>query len=227
MKKILSLVVIGLVVSACDSGSSSSANVTLKGAGAAASLSTFLPVVDPAQMKIKVFKFAVSTHTDCSDMQVIYEDSSPAYQQMLANPTIGSGTLADGEYPCIAMEVSDQIKFTTNTTEGSCTAGSEYTIDVCRSDNSGASTLIDGTAVTCAGTDDGVNPAPNDDKVAIYMSTTGSDSNLAFIPSSPFPLTSAFTVAGAVTATFVVDGSGKVDGSNTACGMNPPVFGFR
>lgn len=229
MNKFFSLMVVGALLAACDSGSSdisgSSGNVTLKGSGTISTTSTFRAAVDPSEMKIKIYKFAVSANTDCSDPITIYEDDAPEFSQMLDNPTIGSGSLDDGSYPCVMMEVSDVMKFTPTSDDGSCMADTEYTLDVCREDEDSTSTLIDGTVTTCTGTSEG--PTIGEDRVAVYMSTSGDDSNTAFVPSSPLPLTSAFTVSGSVTATFVVDGSGQVDGTFENCDMQPPSFGFR
>ena len=222
----MSLILTGTLLAGCNS--SSSATITLKGAGATSSTSmTFLAAIDPTELNIKVYKFAVSASTDCTNLITIYENSAPTAVNLLSNPTIGSGSLAEGTYPCIAMEMSDNITFVPASNEGSfCTAGTTYTLDVCRTDNNGTSKLVDGSTTTCTGSYSGGTSVLGEDKVTIYMSTTGANGNEGFIPTSPFPLTSAFTVTAAATATFIVDGTGKVESGPSECDMQPPTFGF-
>lgn len=227
MKQSWVLVLVSGILMGCND-SASTGNVTLKGAGSSASAAAvLLPNLDPTEMNIKVYKFAVSASTDCSNPITIYENESPTAENFLGNPTIGSGSLNDGSYPCVIMEISDNMTFKPATSEGNCTAGTSYTIDVCRSDSGGTSTLIDGSTTTCTGTNMDGSHVYGDDRVAVYMSTSGTTEGEAFRPDSPLPLTAAFTVNGSTVATFVADGSGQVESLSDGCDMGAPAFGFE
>jgi hypothetical protein len=194
---------------------------------------------DPSSLKIKVHRFAVSENADCSNPKIVIDNSAnPQYVSMLDSPNFGNGELANGTYPCVMVEMSDQIKFTPEANIGShCAGGTEYTLDVC---GSGTYTNLDGTTGTCTG-DNGSAPAANkvEEKLVLYISTnstsTGGGSN-AFEPptsvgdgSHGFNLGSALIVSGTEVGIFDVDGRGKVDGdngSNTYCEFSPPIFSF-
>jgi hypothetical protein len=110
----------------------------------------------------------------------------------------------------VILEMSDNIKFTPSSTDGPCTSGTEYTIDVCRSDNGDSSTLVDGTSVTCTGTDDGTTQVLGDDRVALYLTTISSpsDSGSAFLP----PAAEASTTANGINLVAALDTSVKTTG---------------
>lgn len=190
--------------------------------------------LDPANLKLKVYKLAVSTSALCTNLTTVIDESAPDYMDFLSNPTLGSGLLTNGTYPCIVIEMSDQVKFTPDETSdgGNCSTGVEETLDVC---SSGSSKLVDGTTTTCAS---------GDNRVAMYLSTTSTSTGGgadAFNPptttsdsSNGFNLGSALTVSGTSSAKFVVNGSGKVcdtddggcSGSANSCELAPPTFTF-
>lgn len=184
---------------------------------------------DPATLSLSVYKVAVSTSPLCTNLTTILDNgSTPTTVNFLSAPTIGNGSVANGIYKCVAIEFSDTISFTTATTTGSCTAGTAYTINVCRS---GTSTLIDGTSVPCT---------TGTERVAMYLSTaatstSGSDSNSAFLPPTNeagdatrgLNLASPLTVTGSVISDFVVNATDKISGSGATCDMQPPTFSFR
>lgn len=241
MKRVLALCGISLALVACDGSSSSSGDsvsVTVKGAGLATSASgKVFRVSDPANLKLKVYKFAVSASGDCSDPITVYENDSPDYEDFLSNPTIGSGDLDEGSYPCIIFEFSDIIKFTPEENDGDyCVADQEEELEVCKingeEDPGTTFMLADGTTGTCSN---------GEQRVAMYISTysssTGGDgNNNAFMPpesdgdaTQGLNLGAAFVVSGSTVATFVVDGTGQVNngGDNASCDMQPPTFTFE
>jgi hypothetical protein len=189
------------------------------------SLQAFSASQDPTELLIKPYKVAVSTSQLCTNLQTVYNESSPSYIDFLTSPTIGSGQLADATYPCIVIEMSSQIKYKPTTTQNNCVSTTEYTLNVCQ--NTQQSTLIDGSSVTCDGT--------SDTRIAIYISTGSTWTTGAGDPFLPpvsigdanrgIQLTSALVVDGTSAAKFVVNGTGKIDDS-TSCEMLPPVFGF-
>lgn len=207
-----------------------------------------------SSIKLKVYKMAVSTSPLCTGLITVLDNgNSPTEVDFLQNPSLGNGTLADGTYPCIVIEFSDVIKFSpsTTSTSGHCVAGTEYNLDVCRSDNNGggSSKLIDGTTTTCTGTS-GTSTTygtAGADRVAMYISTASTSSNGsdAFNPptsvsdaSHGLSLSATLTIAGTASGKFVVNPTGKVCDGNaigcegatatggTRCEMGPPTFSF-
>jgi hypothetical protein len=194
--------------------------------------------LSPSSLKLKVYKFAVSTATNCSNPQTIVDNgNSPVETNFLSHPSLGSGHLTDGTYPCIIIEVSDNIKYipATNSTTGNCLTSVESVLDVCRGGDT--STLIDGSTTTCA---------VRDDRVALYISTMSNNSGgTAFIapsvgtPGNGINLTSPLVVSGEIVGKFIVNPSGKVcddgadttaacdgGGSSNQCRLEPPTFTF-
>ena len=193
-----------------------------------------------SSLKLKVYKLAVSTSPLCTNLVTVLDNgSTPTEVDFLALPDLGSGTVADGTYPCVVIEFTDIIKFTpsTNSTSGNCLTTVEETLDICRTDSSGSSKLIDGTTTTC-----GVQGTA--DRVAVYLSTgAAGDNEDAFNPPTSvgdtqrgINLTSALVVSGTTSGKFVVNPAGKVCDTNAAgcagagggtdCEMDAPVFGF-
>ncbi len=179
--------------------------------------------VNPSSAKVKIYKVSASPNTNCSDAVTIQSVSSPDYVEMTSVNI--SGALADGTYPCIIFEIGDNIKFTPESTTGSCAGGTEYTINVCRS---GTYRLADGTTGTCT---------TSEERVGVFISTlstnTGGGSGNAFYPPTSgsatdgIKLDGALVKSGAKTTTFVLNLDGKIDGTGGSCDMQPPLFQFR
>ncbi len=193
---------------------------------------------DPDSLKIKLYRFAVSENADCSNPKVVVDKSSnPQYVSMLDRPEFGSGILDNGTYPCVMIEMSDQIKFSPDGNVGSlCDGNQEYTLDVCG--GGGSYQKLDGTLDTCGG-DNGADPGDTlvDTKVVLYLSTnsTSTGGSNAFLPPASgsdatrgFQLGSPLIVSGTEIGIFEVDGSNKVesDDARTYCEFMPPQFSF-
>ena len=209
-------------------------------------------VFDASSLRLKVYKMAVSTSPDCSNPTVVVSNSSPSYTNFKTNPTLGSGNVADGNYPCVIIEFSDNIKMTPSGNGSLCFSSTETTNDVCRETTT--STLIDGSPVTC---DSG------DNRVAMYLTTAASATSQSDAfnppncntagcdPDTGFNLARELQVSGSAVGKFIVDTDGKVcDGDeggdlnsngcsdeeaggnvcaceqNTQCNMLPPNFSF-
>jgi hypothetical protein len=208
--------------------------------------------LDASALRLKIYKFAVSSSPNCSNpVTVVDNGTTPDYVDFKDQPTLGSGSVANGTYPCVIIEFSDNIKVTPSATGAQCDSLVETTQDVCRdynqdSDNDPTTnptqaTLIDGTVVSCDGTDN---------KVAMYITTAASASQEtdAFNPpdcntegctaTTGLNLANAFVVNGSETGSFLVNTDGKVcDGNdggagdcagedNSTCNMLPPDFSF-
>ena len=187
--------------------------------------------ISPSSLKLKIYKFAVSTSPYCTNLITVVDNGISAVETDFVNlPDLGSGVLADGTYPCVVIEMSDNVKFTPNATSGSCDSAVESTIDICRTDNGGTSTLVDGSAVTCTGTDSPFSPIAN--KVAMYISTASTGGSDTFHPPTAgstthgLTLGSALVVSGTSSGQFKMNASNQVDGTQADCGMNAPSFSF-
>jgi hypothetical protein len=203
------------------------------------STSAFANGVDTTALEIKIYKFAVSTSPDCSNLTTVITNSNPSYQDFKGAPDLGSGNLADGTYPCVAIEFSDQIQVTYAGTPAVCSSNT-FIQDVCNGGST--STSISGGTVTCG--------SAQDDRVVMYITTAkdnlSQNQNAFNRPScntagcgsndadAGIHLGSSLVVSGSVVGKFIVDTDGKVcdgdTGGNCAgvsgCEMRPPNFSF-
>lgn len=189
--------------------------------------------LDASSLKLQVYSVMLSTSPLCTSPVTVFSSPSATEVDFLSTPTLGSGNPADATYNCVIIKMSDLIKFTPSATSGSCTAGTEYVADVCRSDNGGTTHAPDaaGATTNCTGTD----AVPHADAVYLYLTTNASagSGGQTFVQptsvssTSGLNLTAPLVISGSAKSKFVVNATGKVSGSDTTCGMNPPVFGFK
>lgn len=201
--------------------------------------------VDASSVKVKVYQFAVSESTDCSDPTVVEVISDPEYTEMNGVTLIEDATLADGTYPCVIITMSDHVKFTPATATGSCTV-TEITRDVCAPRGDGddeeaetihtlSSTGNISTTATCTDAED---------QVTIWLTTereflTEEEeealddaervNNIMHKPngtSGGDHLAAALIVDGETVGRFQADFSGKVNGQNEECDLHKPNWGF-
>jgi hypothetical protein len=183
---------------------------------------------DASSLKLQVYSVMLSTSPQCTSPVTVFSNTTPTEVDFLVAPTLGSGNPPDGTYPCIIIKMSDTIKFTPTTNDGSCTGNQQYTTDVCQTGESTRAPDAVGSANACS------TGAP--DLVYLYLTTgrIGSGGGNAFLqPLAPnnttygVNLTSPLVVSGTATAKIVVTAKNAVDGSGPSCGMNAPVFGFK
>jgi hypothetical protein len=207
---------------------------TIRFALAAASLiSAPAFALDASSLKLQVYSVMLSTSAQCTNPVTVFSSATPTEVDFLAAPTLGSGNPPDATYHCVVIKMSDLIKFTPSASAGLCSAGTQYTADVCRSDNGGTTQAPDaaGAPSVCTGTD----AAPVADAVYLYLTTNasaGTGGNTFMQPTGPLStnglnLTAPLVIAGTAKSKFVVNASGKVGSDPSGCGMNPPVFGFQ
>ncbi len=226
---------------ACGSAGTSSetGTFTLRGSSsqsASSSESEFInPAVSASSVSIKIYDAWISTSETCANPTKVFHSESGETFNMASSPTISSTSVAQGTYPCIIAKMSDNITFSPQTSEGSCTAGASYTIDVCRAEENRSSTDPDGNTVTCTGTH-GV-PAVN--QITIYISTfstnditNGGSGNEFAAPTASnrnqgIKLSSPLVVTATTSGTFFTDFTNKISGAQSSCDLDPPVFGFR
>lgn len=176
-----------------------------------------------SSLKVKLYKFAVSTSPLCTNLiTVIDNGATPVDTQLLGGANLGSGTLANGTYPCVVIEMDDAIKYipAANSTSGNCLTSAETTRTLCH--NGDTSELVDGTVTNC------VTGAV--DKVAMYISTATSGNNGDGFnkPTSigdtlhGSNLPSALVVSGDTSATMMVSTAGQLCDYNLAgCDGSP------
>ena len=219
--------------------------VTLKGSSAQVSAGlTATSGINPSTVKIKVRRVAVSTDEYCGSLTTIYENLSPTYLDFSGTPDLGSGSLADGTYKCVVIEMSDQVQFTPSASSdnSACVSGTEYTLDVCqlRSGEDSTAKLVDGSTITCKSGEDyvGVFLSTASTNAPIDAGTTDTVEGNAFAAPTASKLTDGFklqgdfVVAGDKNGTFYADFTGRVqEGSdssgNVACDMDAPNWGFN
>jgi hypothetical protein len=189
--------------------------------------------LDASSLKLQVYSVMLSTSPLCTSPITVFSSATPTEVDFLATPTLGSGNPPDATYNCVIIKMSDLIKFTPSTSAGLCIANTQYTADVCRSDNGETTQAPDavGAPDVCTGTD----AVPSSDKVYLYLTTNASagQGGKTFMQptslASPngLNLTAPLVIAGAAKSKFVVDARGQVGDNGVDCGMNPPVFGFQ
>ena len=186
--------------------------------------------INPAYLELKVYKMAVSSSVYCTDLVTVFENDNPVYEDFLASPQLGSGSVMNGTYPCIVIEFSDIIKWASeeNSDSANCVVGQLETQEICRAGGGDSDfTLIDGTQGTCV---DG------EQRIAMYLSTAstlinGENGNAFVRPTAAdtnkgLPLLNSLIVSGGTAAKFIVDGLGKIEDSSGQCEMMPPAFSF-
>jgi len=193
-------------------------------------LSCSLLALDADSLRIKVYQFSASTSEYCTNPETVFsfDDEDAEYKDMLNNPNFGSGTLDDGTYECVIIEMSDQVKFTPSGNDGNCVLDQEETLDVCGEYDDGMVELTDGSSVDCE--DDA------DDRVAIYLSTATpvtADASAFLPPSTSSPnsglhLAAALVVDGSSSGTLSLDTTGTVSNNtdDNVCDMEAPTFTF-
>jgi hypothetical protein len=201
---------------------------------AAAFVSTPALALDASSLKLQVYAVMLSTSPQCTNPVTVFSSPTATEVDFLASPTLGSGNPPDATYNCVIIKMSDLIKFTPSASSGLCMAATQYTADVCRSDNGGTTQAPDavGAPNACNGTD----AAPVADTVYLYLTTNasaGTGGGSTFMQptgatsTNGLNLTSPLVIAGTAKSKFIVNATGKVGDDSVSCGMNPPVFGFQ
>jgi hypothetical protein len=201
---------------------------------AAGLFSTSAMALDASSLKLQVYSVMLSTSPLCSSPVTVFSSATPTEVDFLAAPTLGSGNPPDATYNCVIIKMSDLIKFTPSSNAGLCVGGTQYTADVCRTDNGGTTQAPDAASAptACNGTD----AAPVSDAVYLYLTTNasaGTGGGSTFMQptgassTNGLHLTAPLVIAGTAKSKFIVNATGKVGDDGISCGMNPPVFGFQ
>ena len=158
------------------------------------------------------------------------------------NPDLGSASIANGTYNCVATKMWDNITFSpkTTTTSANCAAADNYTQDICGSDSASTLTMVynpdNSSSYSCS-----LDAAPANEWVWIYFSTASTDSdNLTqldlesdFHPPTSDNLSNGVQLASALVVNAASSGSLKTTLTNrvaddgSECMMYKPAFSFQ
>ena len=157
-------------------------------------------------------------------------------------PDLGSATIANGTYNCVATRMWDNITFSpkTTTTTNNCIAADNYTQDICASDSASSLTSVynpDTSSTYNCSLDD----TPANEWVWIYFSTASTDSDNETLldlesdwnpptvakPSNGVPLASALVVNAASSGSLKTTITNRVADDGSECMMYKPAFSFQ
>ena len=157
-------------------------------------------------------------------------------------PDLGSATIANGTYNCVATKMWDNITFSPKltTTSGNCVAATDYTQDICGSDNASSLTTIydpdNSSTYSCS-----LDSSPTNEWIWVYFSTGSTDSDNSsladlendFHPPSADNLSNGINLGAALVVSAASSGSLKTTISDriaddtTGCMMYKPAFSFE
>lgn len=181
------------------------------------------PVGSPASMSVTMYKLYVSASADCAGA-VEVQDFGTAGQvkDFTASPTLFQGEVTPGSYPCVAINMSDVVGFTSATSAMGCMMGVDYTIDIYRPESGELWRDVNGNTLVATGTDS----TPGNDRPWIFFATdTAAMMNAGFSHGQVIPLLNPLIAPS--TSTFVWDATNAVVDENGRCGMEPGVPSFR
>jgi len=251
MKSSISLVIILTVSSlaflSCSDSSNnlvvtSSSSRTATVSGAAVNKANYVRVLNdegpvigsPSSLTFKVYALYISLNADCSSLtEVGSYGSAGESKDFFDSSELFNRAAAAGTYECIAISVSDNIRFKPNAAAvtaapAACeSVDSEYTIDIYRADSGEETPWIDqeNAAITATGSAGSLG----DDRVVIYASTNPA----AAMARATAPihenqlgeLTSPLIVPGQTI--FYADGTDQIVDNGSDCGLNGVEMGFR
>jgi len=179
---------------------------------------------DPSSISLGMYALYVSSNADCSDYTTLVDHGTAVdYKDFATNPTLFEASPTDGTYNCVALRMSDVIRFQPATSFGACDASVEYQQDIYRSD-SDDDPWKDMDLNDIVGT--GSDSIPVDDHVTIVMTTdTAAAMGRGFSQNQIIPLGSALVVPGSNTFYWGSQGSVATDG--TFCGLEKGTPAFR
>lgn len=183
--------------------------------------------LDPSSLKLTVYGVWLFTTSDCSGTAVeVFNGTTGQEVDVIAGGSYGSGNVSPNTFRCIVLKMSDNVKFTPSTSDGSCTAGTEYTMDVCQTGTSSAGP--DGTTVNCT---TGTNDRPYV-FLANGSTCTGSGCSGDTFVSPTSGAANGLFLDGQIVApgggTFGADANGRISGSGSSCEMpSAPTFYWR
>jgi hypothetical protein len=182
---------------------------------------------DPSSISLGMYALYISTNADCSGYTTVVDHGTTVdYKDFAAEPTLFEGSPTDGTYNCVALRMSDVIRFQPATTFGGCVAGTDYAQDIYRSDSGDESAWKDIDLNDVVGT--GTDSIPVDDHVTIVMTTdTAAAIARGFSSNQIVALGSPLVVPGANTFYWGAAGSVSSADGVTWCGLEKGNPAFR
>lgn len=238
------LTALAFALSACGSpsftirGSGSSALTTMSAlegfsAPGRGVITAFSGAGAPASLTAKLFAAYVSASADCSN-PILLQDygATPQAFDVVQNPTLFSGSPANGTYPCLIMKSIDTLSFRADATavaaHSACVStDTTHTFDTYRDGDStdGLWLTLDGTSIDATGS----TSEPGEDTTYTFFST---DTAAIRTTAGTTPhahqritLSSALVVPGA--ATLYMDYTNGIGTSNGNCSIVSGSIGFR
>jgi len=155
-------------------------------------------------------------------------------------PDLGSATIANGTYNCVATKMWDNITYSpaTTTASNNCVAATNYTQDICASDSASDLTMVynpdNSSSYSC-------NLGETNEWIWVYFSTSSTDndnSSLAdlendFQPptsdnlSNGIPLGAALVVSSASSGNLKTTLTDRIRDDGSKCEMLKPAFSFQ
>jgi len=206
-------------------GSASTPPALFRNDGGRPSFSVVDSTGDPSSISLGMYALYVASNADCSGYTTLVDNGTTVdYKDFATNPTLFEASPTDGAYNCVALRMSDVIRFQPATTFGTCDAGTEYEQDIYRSDSDSIPWKdMDLNDVVGTGSDS----IPVDDHVTIVMTTdTAAAMARGFSQNQIVPLGSGLVVPGSNTFYWGAEGSvSTADGR--PCGLEKGTPAFR
>ena len=183
-----------------------------------------------SSFKLKFHSIWFSPNADCSAPVQVMNADTPDYMDLASGGSIGNGTISDGTYKCVILEMSDTVKFTPDAITGTCET-QEYSMDVCTSSEA-VIRHPDGSVQSCS---------TGEERLFVYLSVDSAVATEADMldgrapnpfepPAGPgdashgLRLAAPVVVLGTGSATLAVDTSLRISGAGETCRMVPPIF---
>lgn len=214
----------GCTATTADNGSDGL--LTIRGASAPSSSLASIngtPVGTPATMSVTMYKLYISPNADCSGaVEAQTYGVNGELKDFTASPTLFQADVAPGSYPCVAINMSDVVGFTSDTDSLACQTGTPYTIDVFTPESQETWLDINGDTLVATGNDS----TPGNDRPWIFFATdTAAAMAAGYNHGQVMPLTNALVAPS--TVTFVWDATDAVVDENGRCRMEPGVPSFQ
>jgi hypothetical protein len=131
----------------------------------------------PTSLKVRMQKVYLAANADCTNPVLVQDKGAGDYQDLVGKPTIFSGSVAAGTYNCLALKISDIMKFTADATaaaasNGVCVAGRENDFDILKVEQPAENWYDVETGGTIAGA--GTYGAAVEQNVFLFISTNPS-----------------------------------------------------
>ncbi len=199
--------------------------VRASGSATAPVISNLVYAVDPASFEVGFVEMRITANADCSGpYQTVFARTSPNRVNIIANPEIARNPdLERGSYPCVALRISDLLRYEPSTTEGVCIAGTVVERDIFRADDEPDAWRDPAGGVLTAR---GSAAAPVEDLVWTYITRdTAATTARGYATTQVIPLSASLVVPGSTT--FYWDLRASLGDEGGMCGTVGGSIGFR